>query len=237
MEGYYAKDRKTYMADASTMVDPYDRVIIGVPVYAGKVPSLARPFLETIQGKGKAATVVVVYGNRDYGVAIKSLKDLLTENGFNVDSAGAFIAQHSYSDFMPIAIGRPDSEDLAKAKLFGAGIAPTLHPLKETDIPIEADMIANSNSEGGILPYYNATNCKECGTCAAYCPVGIIEEGTGKFISEEAVSSCIKCMSCVKACPHEGRQLKPGFKDRLMHKLVLGKAVKTRREPIYVYGS
>lgn len=95
---------------------PGDVAIVGVPVYAGRVPNLLVKYIQSWQGNGAAAIPVVVYGNRHYDDALIELRDLLQSNGFRTPAAGAFIGQHSFSN--RIAPGRPDSADIAVAKEF-----------------------------------------------------------------------------------------------------------------------
>lgn len=59
---------------------------------------------------------VVVYGNRDYEDALLELHDILSENGFVVVAAGAFVARHSI--FPDVAAGRPDRDDLDRMAEF-----------------------------------------------------------------------------------------------------------------------
>ena len=67
------------------------------------------------------AGIVVVYGNRAYEDALLELRDLVIEQGFIPIAAAAFIGEHSYStEATPIAHGRPDALDLARAQEFGA---------------------------------------------------------------------------------------------------------------------
>jgi ferredoxin len=230
-------EREKLMGDTSAIVASYDRLVFGVPVYAGKVPAFVQNLIKDIPGEGKSATAVVVYGNRDYGIALLRLTELLNNKGFVVDSAGAYIGQHSYSDLMPVAVGRPDSSDTEEARQFGKKITTGLQPLKESDIPIEIDMLSKSDSEGQVFPFYDEKKCVECGTCAEHCPTGIIRKSTGKYISEDVRKNCIGCTGCIKACPNGARKLKPSLIQRMMLKMVLGKSVKLRREPFYVIGS
>jgi len=88
-----------------------DLAIIGVPVYAGRVPEIAAHRLKEIKGAGTPAVVVAVYGNREFEDALVEMRDIAIAQGFEVVAAGAFIAEHSFStDELPIAAGRPDSE-------------------------------------------------------------------------------------------------------------------------------
>ncbi len=54
-----------------------DIVIVGVPVYAGRVPKVLLKYLNSIKGKGALAVAVVVYGNRNYDDALIELRDIL----------------------------------------------------------------------------------------------------------------------------------------------------------------
>lgn len=230
-------ERDKLMADPSALVEPYDRLLFGVPVYAGKVPAFARDLLKDIRGQGKPATAVVVYGNRDYGVSLQTLTNLLSGNGFLVDSAGTFIGQHSYCDLMPVAVGRPDSSDIEAARSFGRKITSGLKPLEQSDIPVEIDMISKSDSEGQVFPGHDETKCVACGLCAESCPTGIIEKGTGRYVSEDAAKNCLGCAGCIQACPNDARKLKPSLMQRMMLKMVLGKPTKVRRDPLYMVGA
>src|SRR5665648_919822 len=83
-----------------------DLVIVGIPVYAGRVPNVLLKYLNSVKGNGANAVAVVLYGNRDFDDALIELKDILSENGFKVIAAGAFIGEHSFSKIL--AKGRPD---------------------------------------------------------------------------------------------------------------------------------
>ena len=74
-----------------------DIVIVGVPVYAGRVPNVLLKYLNTMSGNGALAIAVVLYGNRNYDDALLELKDILEANGFKVIAGGAFIGEHAFS--------------------------------------------------------------------------------------------------------------------------------------------
>jgi ferredoxin len=57
-------------------------VIIGAPVYGGRIPPEAVYRLRRIKGNGTPAGVVAVYGNRAYEDALLELRDLAVEQGF-----------------------------------------------------------------------------------------------------------------------------------------------------------
>ena len=70
--------------DAATdrVVIPADELlVVGVPVYAGRVPAMAVERLRRFRGKNTPAVVVAVYGNRHYDDAVLELHDIMTEQG------------------------------------------------------------------------------------------------------------------------------------------------------------
>ena len=100
-----------------------DIVIVGMPVYAGRIPNLLLPFVKSIcaganlHNKMVKAIPVVTYGGRNYDDALIELADILDGNGFDIVAAGAFIAEHSFSS--KICNSLPDNDSLSFAAKFG----------------------------------------------------------------------------------------------------------------------
>lgn len=86
-----------------------DVVVVGMPVYGGRVPAVVIDALSHLKGNGAAAIALVVYGNRDYDDALLELTDVLTDRDFHIVGAGAFIGQHSI--FPKVGAFRPDLSD------------------------------------------------------------------------------------------------------------------------------
>ena len=91
-------------------------LVVGIPVYAGRIPIMAVDRIRRFKGKGARAVAIAVYGNRHYDDALLELSDLLSENGFQVISAAAFIAQHSI--FPKVGKNRPDTADFHQMDVF-----------------------------------------------------------------------------------------------------------------------
>ena len=100
-----------------------DLLVVGVPVYMGRVPALLIEWLQAIKAHKTPAVCVVVYGNRVYEDALIELKDILTQSGCKPIAGASYIGEHSFSNTeTPTAQGRPDARDLNHAELFGQKI-------------------------------------------------------------------------------------------------------------------
>ncbi len=201
-----------------------DIVIVAAPVYGGKISPLIKQRLEAIDGCGAKAILVAVYGNRAFEGALTDLAAFMSDHGFHVCGAGAFVGEHSYStSTMPIAEGRPDREDLKDANRFGYEIAEKIlsGDLKEIDVaemkdqPSPEQSMLNfrnfvmeyqkrqKESPVSYLPEVDKDICDGCGICYTACPTAAIAE------DKEGVDAgkCIKCCACVKICPQNARRL------------------------------
>jgi flavodoxin len=156
--------RTKLISNPDVVLENIDHLVVGVPVYIGKIPVQAIECLKVLKGNEKRCTAVVVYGNRDYGVAFRNLVEILTKKGFKINAAGAFIGQHTYSDIIPVAIGRPDKTDLEKASQFGTESLNTSKYLTPEDIPVQLDMFSRSKYYSSLKPVFLPKECTQCGT-------------------------------------------------------------------------
>ena len=75
-------------------IDDETVVVIGMPVYIGKIPLPAAEAIEKIKGNGAMAVTAVSYGGRSYGNALFELKALAEDLGFRTIGAGAFLISY-----------------------------------------------------------------------------------------------------------------------------------------------
>jgi len=128
--------------------------------------------------------------------------------GFVPVAGAASIGEHSYdSADTPIATGRPDAEDLRKAKAFGAAVRDRVQGLVALDgvslLQVPGDFPYQDRfKEPQGAPVTQNDLCTRCGECAAACPVGAIEVAD---LTSTDVEACILCSACVKVCPTGAR--------------------------------
>jgi ferredoxin len=224
----------------SLLTSEHELLIIGVPVYMGRVPALFTGWLQGINAHTTPAVCVVVYGNRAYEDALIELKDILTQRGCKPIAAAACIGKHSFSnEEMPTAEDRPDAGDLHNAESFGRKIQEKLNTISSADqIPDLSVPGCHPYRGEPCHPYprdskfWNvdfiavSDQCNQCGACAEGCPVGAIDPENSRVIDTE---KCITCCACIKYCPRHAKTIKPGLvRDASLRVSTL---YKERKEP------
>ncbi|WP_409422304.1 4Fe-4S binding protein [Pseudaeromonas sp. ZJS20] len=178
---------------------PSQLLLVGVPVYGGRIPEIVYPRLAQLDGQGVPTVAVVLYGNRAYEDALLELADLLRQRGCQLVAAGAFIGEHSYSTAEhPTAANRPDESDLAQARAFGRQLAQHRQdgqfgtPVLPGQFPYK-----ERKPSSGLVPQTEMALCLRCLACVEACPTGAISaDEPGQTDS----TLCIGCAACIKAC-------------------------------------
>ncbi len=230
----FPETRALIKANAKTVFDNVDHLIVGSPVHSGKLPVQVIESLNAMEGKGKDCTAVVVYGNRDFGVALFNMVELLSLSGFKITGGGAFIGQHSYSDIVPVALGRPDKMDMEKAFQFGADSLNFSNELNLNNIPRQMDSVSRSEKYSCLKPEHNKKQCIGCGLCAKKCPVGLLSSTTGLYMNKVSKEKCIGCNACVNSCSQKAKKSRANLIIKLVMKGILREASNTRREPLII---
>lgn len=188
--------------------------VIGIPVYAGRVPEVCLERLRGLTAGDLPAVLVALYGNREFEDALVELRDVCRAMGFRIVAAGAFIGEHSYSTpERPIAQGRPDAADLAVARKFGEQVAAKLAHLDYSTPEIDGHVPYRDRVPlGGVAPATDSQRCVLCGQCAEVCPTGVVS--VGKSVTTVA-DHCIMCCACLKTCLVSARTFThPRIEDR-----------------------
>ena len=191
-----------------------DLLVIGVPVYMGRVPVLITGWLSTMQLEKTPTVCVVVYGNRVYEDALIELTDIVRSCGGIPVAGGAFIGEHSFSTpETPTAVGRPDLRDLSVAEEFGEKIREKLMAAGPSTPPADVQVPGEHPYRGESTLWdvdFIAVNdqCTQCGICAEGCPAGAIDPSDSSIID---ITLCITCCACIRNCPRQAREMKPGL--------------------------
>lgn len=220
-------------ADRNVSFSSDDLVLIGAPVYSGRLPVEAIRRFKQLRASKAVAVPIVVYGNREFEDSLLELKNLAVELGFYPVAGGAFIAEHSFATKdLPIANGRPDSLDVQKAMEFGARVQEIVASLQSLDSQLALNIPGRFPYEGGaramaVAPLTREDTCTVCGTCATVCPTAAISIKENRVTT--TIERCIRCCACVKNCPTDSRY----WEDAMMKKFAtwLNENCAARREP------
>ena len=177
-----------------------DVCLVAVPSFGGRVPAVVTERLQTMQGGGAKAILVVVYGNRAYEDTFVDMEDTLKDRGFVPVGGAAVVAEHSI--FREFAAGRPDADDEVQLKEWSEKLKEKAEQGGEITFPGNRPY----KKYGAIPMAPKAKTCQMCGKCVSICPVGAIPADKP---NETDAEKCITCMACVSVCPMQARSVNP----------------------------
>ena len=212
-----------------------DLLILGTPVYAGRIPNKILPDVDrSFEGNGTLAVAVSVFGNRNYDDGLMELALLLENHGFCVAAAAAAAARHAFSD--DIGAGRPDKQDEEELRVFARRAAEKIKEFSGVEKIVSGNKAAGGVSalqitgHNPVGPYYTPLRadgqpakflkakpvtdenlCNRCGTCAQVCPMGSISREDPSVVN----GICIKCQACIRSCPAQAKHFED--EDFLSH--------------------
>lgn len=200
-------------------------LVVAVPVFGGRIPGVAAQRLQKLDGQGKQAVTLVVYGTRAYEDALLELNDVITDCGFQVVASGAFVAQHSMAP--QVGPGRPDGADEEELRVFARRVLEKIEGGQAGKVEVPGNRPYKPQMQMPATPIC-LPSCTRCGACAAVCPteaVAICEDSV-----QTKVEKCILCMACTVACPENARVLPAPLRETMEQKLGVLKDVRRENE-------
>lgn len=192
---------------------PDDFVIIGAPVYGGRIPKAAALRMTGLKGDKTPCIIVASYGNRHYDDALLEMEDMLSDAGFLVEAAAAVIGRHTYGE---IQVDRPDAADLAQCAEFAKQVASVSYADR---VKLPGNRPYKDGGNGGKFRPLTSDACVDCGLCRKKCPMGAIADDNRTIDDEK----CIACFRCIRKCPVKAKNMDTpdynafaeGFTERL----------------------
>lgn len=188
-----------------------DLIILGAQVYGGFLYKEYRNYIKNIDFNNKAVAIVLLYGNAVIMFAKREIVSIVKKNNGNVVGYGEFIGEHSFSTKeLPVAINRPNTEDINVAISFGKKIIEELKNNIEKNKSLRLfDRFIGKVADikpvhtGRRIFTVSKTDYELCDNCGVYikkCPKACIDND---IITDK--NACIVCMACVKACHNNAR--------------------------------
>lgn len=208
--------------------DAQDLVVVGVPVYGGRVPALAIERMQKIKGNRTPVIILATYGNRDYEDALLELKNTLEMSRFVVVGAAALVTEHSIVH--AVGRGRPDAKDKKQLEDFLTQLKQKLEQTGSeqlVSVPVAGNYPYRKYNGIPLKPKVNK-NCVSCGFCARECPTNAISADNPRKTDHKR---CISCMRCVTYCPQEARYVNKIIMTIVSRKLE--KLCSARRENVF----
>ena len=176
-----------------------DLVIIGIPVYGGRVPITAEERINLLSGNNTPIVLIATYGNIHYSNTLFELGSIVAAKGFITIGAAAIVSEHNV--ISGIAVGRPNARDISEVLSFIKRIQTKLSNSEHHEsIILKGKMpIITHRGKQPLWPRGNKM-CTNCGVCGKVCPARAIDNPRKK-----AGRFCIHCLRCVKSCPQKAR--------------------------------
>lgn len=198
-----ASGLKTELIDLTTVKEPLNKtfnenelVIVGSPVYGGRIPKVARERFSKIKGDKTDIILLACYGNRHFDDALAEMSDLFEENGFITKVAGAVVGKHTYGE---IQVDRPNETDLKEIEAF---MKTALSMPNGVKINVPGNRPYKDGGNGGkFRPTTKKDKCSSCGLCISECPVGAIKDDLS------TTDNCISCFRCINICPEGAKSV------------------------------
>lgn len=175
------------------VLEEYENLVLVFPVYCQNIPDLVKGFLRKITVVN--LTTIATYGKMCPG---NVLYEIQKKYCFNI-IAGAYVpTKHSYIEEDDIF------DDFEKLSLLIDKIQnPSLVQIPTRYKNPFANAFPKLRTQIG-LKIKKSADCNGCNQCGMNCSCGAIRNGVTN-------SNCIRCLKCVKICPHQALKVQKGF--------------------------
>ena len=227
MAGNFDGESETYDLlnfDSKKEFSKDDIVIVGMPVFAGRIPKSGRERLAKLKGNATKAIAIANYGNAHVSDALLELVTLLKENSFDVIGAATTVSHHSIFD--GVAVGRPDSDDIEKINEFAQKCQEKIKSNESLTSQIPGNEEYTPYKQLPFEIICDETICSFCYDCVSICPEKAIAEDDP--ITTD-LDLCSRCTACINICPEDARKF--GGEAFEAKKPVFEKANSERKEP------
>ena len=187
--------------DSSKEFSDDDIVIVGMPVFAGRIPKSGRERLSKLKGNNTKAIAVVNYGNAHITDSLLELVDLLKENNFNIIAAASTVSHHSIFD--GVAVGRPDAGDIEKINEFGKKCMEKIESGESLESEIPGNRPYVDYKQLPFVITSDETICSFCYDCVSICPEKAIPDDDP---IDTDLDLCSRCTACIHICPEDARK-------------------------------
>ncbi|MFX1392359.1 MAG: EFR1 family ferrodoxin [Promethearchaeota archaeon] len=188
------------------VIDQYNALFFGFPIYAWRAPKLVRDWLQTLDGKGKKCSVFFTYGGIEPGASHYNIKRILEEQNFQLISTAEFVCKHTYNcGEWKVMENRPNEFDFEVAEEYiektykrfigeDNGIVQIENPKISERILLRLEEEIKKNLKP---PSRKGEDCSLCRTCENLCPANAMDPNLG----EADPNICIRCYRCFLNCP------------------------------------
>ena len=177
-----------------------DIVIVGMPVFAGRIPKSGRDRLAKLKGNNAKTIAIVNYGNAHVTDALLELVDVLKENDFDVIAAASTVSHHSI--FSGVAVGRPDPEDIEKINEFSQKCIEKIEAGERLTSEIPGNRPYVDYKQIPFEITCDETLCAFCYDCVSICPEKAIPDDDPV---DTNLDMCSRCTACINICPEDAR--------------------------------